>query len=272
MMWIAFFVSVLATAGNHIGKVFQKRGTDDLPRFSLHRDVLSAYVKNPYWLGGLIGDVSGAILTAVALALAPVSTVQPIISSGVIFLVLFSHFYLGERVSIREWIGVFVAIVGTVGVGITMTSGQDRLNLHAAFWMILGVVGLMVICEVLYRRSLWMEFATGLQAGVGFGLSSATMRAGMLLTQEHRHWIWAVLGVATSMLLSGFAFSLQTRGLKDGRAMAIGTYTNIFVLVSAVTIGLFALNEAMPSTTSGFSIRMTSFALIALGASLMAKK
>ena len=271
-MWLAFFVAVLATAGNHIGKVFQKRGTDDLPRFSLEWSVLKAYLRNSHWLGGFLGDVTGAVFTAVALGLAPVSTVQPIISSGIIFLVVFSYFYLGEDVRAMEWFGVFLCVAGAVGIGVTMVKGQDQLNPKMAMIVLAVILTLGVVCEVLYRRGQWVEFATGVQAGLGFGLSAAVMRTGMLLAKQYSNWLWGALGLGASFLVTSVAFYLQTRGLKDGRAVAIGTFTNVFVLLTAVIAGLVALNEPMPSTTIGWYARVGSFGLIILGSVFMARK
>lgn len=271
-MWIAFVVAVVATAGNHIGKVFQKRGTDDLPELSLQPEVLKAYFTNRHWLGGFLGDAGGAICTAIALGLAPVSTVQPVISAGVLFLVLFSHFYLGEHVRRREWAGVGLAVLGAVGIGLTMTQGHDRFHPQAGVVALLCVLAVLGVCEVLYRRGRWLEFSTGLQAGVGFGLSAAVMRSGMVLAKQHGQVLWAVVGIGCSVACTSLAFYLQTRGLKHGRAVAIGTYTNIFVLVTAVLIGLFALNEPMPSTSMGVAVRLSSFGLIGVGAALMAQK
>lgn len=272
-MWIAFVVAVLATAGNHIGKVFQKRGTDDLPQFALKWSVFKQYLGNKIWLGGFLGDFAGAIFTAIALALAPVSTVQPIISAGVVFLVVFSYFYLGEEVIAREWIGVGMSVVGAIGIGLTMAaSSKDKFNFQAAIIVVGIIVVLMVICEVLFRKGKWVEFSTGLQAGLGFALSATSMRTGMLLSQQHSQPLWAVVGIVGSIGLSSTGFFLQTRGLKGGRAVAIGTFTNVFVLVTAVLLGLFVLNESMPTDPTQWWIRISSFGVILLGTALMAKE
>ncbi len=272
-MWIAFVVAVLATAGNHIGKVFQKKGTNDLPQFALDWSVFKAYLGNRVWLGGFLGDFGGAVCTAVALALAPVSTVQPIISAGVVFLVVFSYFYLGEEVVFREWIGVGLSVVGAVGIGLTMAApGKDKLDPQAALVVVSLIVVLMVVCESLFRRGKWVEFATGLQAGLGFALSAASMRTGMLLSQQHSQPLWAVAGILGSIGLSSTGFFLQTRGLKNGRAVAIGTFTNVFVLVTAVILGLVVLNEAMPQDPKLWWTRVSSCGVILLGTALMAKE
>jgi drug/metabolite transporter (DMT)-like permease len=272
ILWLAFLAALFATMGNNIGKVLQKRGTQDLPRFALSWGVLCLYVRNRHWLLGFMGDCIGAVLTVVALALAPVSTVQPILASGAIFLVVFSHYYLGEQMKAPEWWGVVLAVIGAIGIGLTMEPSQDKLQLDAALWVLLIAGALVVLCELLYRRGLWIELSAGLQAGFGFGLSAVVMRTGLLLAQQYNQWLWAFLGLGGSILLTSTGFYCQTRGLKDGRASTIGIYTSVFALVVAVAAGIFALNEPMPTDILAWYARMTSFCLISLGAVLMARR
>ena len=55
----------------------------------------------------------------VALAIAPVSVVQPVSAGGVAILAGFSHMFLDEKLKEKEWIGVWCAVLGTIGIGWT---------------------------------------------------------------------------------------------------------------------------------------------------------
>ena len=55
----------------------------------------------------------------IALAIAPVSVVQPVASGGVAILAGFSHVFLDEKLREKEWIGVWCAVLGTIGIGWT---------------------------------------------------------------------------------------------------------------------------------------------------------
>ena len=55
----------------------------------------------------------------VALAIAPVSVVQPVSAGGVAILAGFSHVFLDEKLREKEWIGVWCAVLGTIGIGWT---------------------------------------------------------------------------------------------------------------------------------------------------------
>ena len=63
----------------------------------------------------------------VALAIAPVSVVQPVSAGGVAILAGFSHVFLDEKLREKEWIGVWCAVLGTIGIGWT-TGGNVAIK------------------------------------------------------------------------------------------------------------------------------------------------
>ena len=71
-MWVAIFLTVVASTGNNIGKALQKSATAHLPRLSLQPVVLYRYLSSREWLAGLIADLGGGLLMIAAVARAPV--------------------------------------------------------------------------------------------------------------------------------------------------------------------------------------------------------
>lgn len=71
-MWSAIFITVLAAAGNNIGKVLQKQATRSLPKLTLKKEILLQYLQSKTWVAGTAADLGGALLMIAAFALAPV--------------------------------------------------------------------------------------------------------------------------------------------------------------------------------------------------------
>ncbi|XP_014501204.1 probable magnesium transporter NIPA9 [Vigna radiata var. radiata] len=84
-MWESIVLTVVATAGNNIGKILQKKGTVILPPLSFKFKVIRAYALNKTWLVGFLMDIFGALLMLRALALAPVSVIQSTPMKSLIF-------------------------------------------------------------------------------------------------------------------------------------------------------------------------------------------
>ncbi|GIM06227.1 hypothetical protein Vretimale_10592 [Volvox reticuliferus] len=154
-MWFAILITVLAAAGNNIGKVLQKQATRTLPRLVLNRTTLLLYFRSGLWVTGMLTDLGGALLMIVAFANAPVSVVQPVSGVGLVILLIFSHFYLKERLHWHEWVAAAVAFVGVLGLGV---SAEPSHLEHPAIssWRVLGAFAAMVAllgCECWWRHS-----------------------------------------------------------------------------------------------------------------------
>src|SRR5256885_13209166 len=74
--------------------------------------ILGSLMARPLWLLGVALQVLGLVFHGYALTEAPVTVVQPIIASGIAFLVVFAALILRERPSARELVGMLLAVSG----------------------------------------------------------------------------------------------------------------------------------------------------------------
>lgn len=72
MLWLAIFLTALASTASSVGKVLQKQGTAHLPRLTADRRVLRQYLASRTWLVGVAADVLGGAIQVSAFAMAPV--------------------------------------------------------------------------------------------------------------------------------------------------------------------------------------------------------
>lgn len=200
MLWLAVALTVLSAAGNNIGKVLQKQATRSLPKLQAKPDIVLQYVSSRLWLAGAMLDVVGGLLMVAAFSMAPVSILQPVSGIGLPILLIFSHFYLKERLQRHEW-----AATGMTGAGILFLGlGSDSSGMTQLQPALLRTIATFLFMQVMLYTEVWWRHGgngrpaggskytapqgqpsntsqtdalmCGLEAGVCFGFSGASFR------------------------------------------------------------------------------------------------
>ncbi|KAL2346564.1 hypothetical protein Fmac_000564 [Flemingia macrophylla] len=282
-MWESIILTVVATAGNNIGKILQKKGTVILPPLSFKLKVIRAYALNTTWVIGFLMDIFGALLMLRALALAPVSVIQPVSGCGLAILSVFSHFYLKEVMNIVDWVGIAMAGFGTIGVG---AGGEEQeaaaLSIFHIPWLasvvfilFLLLNGWLRICKRHRREQEMMEYDVveeiiyGLESGILFGMASVISKMGFLFLEQGFHKLLVPICIMISVCSSGTGFYYQTRGLKHGRAIVVSTCAAVASILTGVLAGMLALGERLPSAPYARLLLLLGWLLIIFGVILL---
>jgi drug/metabolite transporter (DMT)-like permease len=175
--------------------------------------ILGPLMARPLWLLGVAIQVVGLVFHGFALTEAPVTVVQPIIASGIAFLVLFAALILRERPSARELFGMALAVSGVslLAARIHGPAALAPLDADDFAYAVLSAAALAALLLLFGRArriaSTGMRAALlGTAAGVGQGMSDAMNRLAGAWFEPHGwvppDWLlWAALA-----LLFGFGF------------------------------------------------------------------
>jgi len=161
--------AALAAAGFYSAGVslqaFEARRTPE--RHFLRLSLLRILVRRRLWLAGIALDACGWVLQTVALGLAPLTLVQPVVALGLVFLLAIGVGVLGGRLGGLETAGVAAIVAGIVGLGVT-APGRHAHHAHgtklAAVLAVLGAAALLPHGVAMLRRS-------GAAVAVGAGLA-----------------------------------------------------------------------------------------------------
>jgi drug/metabolite transporter (DMT)-like permease len=207
-----------------------------------------------------------------ALALAPLSTVQAILSGGLVFLAVIAERFFGFHLGRRQWVGVTLTAAGLVVIGLTATSeGPQHSSLGAliAFESAILAVGVGLV-RISTRRAVEhrgeaLLLATA--AGVLFGVSDVAIK---YLTHAHRP-LFGLLSPWTLTALISFVFSFyaSARSLQIGLAIEVIAISSVAANLAAILGGILVFGEPVGSGAVGAIARLLAFCLVIAGAALV---
>jgi drug/metabolite transporter (DMT)-like permease len=240
--------------------------------------LLVRLIRDRGWLIGFATSVGGYGLQAVALFLAPVVLVQPLIVTELLFALPLAAWYAGRRLHLREWAGaVFVAggITAFLVVG-NPTGNRSHITTSATFLMAvfvgLGVVLLVGIAESFESRPMLRASGLAIAASACFGMLSVMTKVvgrqfqheGIATLTHSQCYLLAVFAI-TGLLLSQTAFRiaplsvslplidigepaiaslLAVLALHERLDLRSGTAVGVALSATAITLGVGLLDSS----------------------------
>ncbi|MDQ3719453.1 MAG: hypothetical protein M3350_01490 [Actinomycetota bacterium] len=208
-----------------------------------------------------------------ALALAPLSVVQAVLSGGLVFLTVLAQRFFGCALGRRQWMGVGLTALGLVLLTITLPS-------HAGDSASYSVTGMIAFEASLLALGAFLVFSPGLgnhqhrgvllgaAAGILFGVSDVAIKA--LTGAVGDSGVAGLLSpwLATCVFASVIAFYASARGLQKGDAVPVITITSAAANVSAISGGILVFGDPMPSDPVGIVVQSVAFVLVIVAAAL----
>jgi drug/metabolite transporter (DMT)-like permease len=272
---LGILLSLLCAFATNVGFLLKHRGACAAPAVSLRHPLASAaglFRSKWFTLGMLVALIAWSFHVA-ALALAPLSLVQAVISGGLVFLTVLAERFFGFTVGTRQWAGVGLTALGLVLLAVTLPhhgGAHSNYSLAAmiAFESALLVVGTILVLSPRLGSHEHHGVVLGTAAGILFGVSDVAIKA---LTGAVGD-----LGVAgllspwllTCVLASVIAFYACAGGLQKGEAVPVITLTSAAANVTAISGGILVFGDPLASDPVGLILQSFAFVLVVVAAAL----
>ncbi|MEZ5145164.1 MAG: DMT family transporter [Acidimicrobiales bacterium] len=239
-----------------------------------------AVVRQPDWIGGMVLQIVGFALQAVALGIGALAVVQPALVTEFVFMVPASAWVVGSAPVRRDWLGAALVIVGLVVFeGFARPEPGLEAAPLSAWWpaivaSLVAFGALMLLGERLpaYRAAL-RGAAVGVWGGLAGGLvkqlaDAATQGMGALLSTWST-WALLVVGVLNILWVN---LALRAGRLASAQATmaSIAPLTSLVVAVWVFEERLRAGPAAVAGAVVGLVVGGVGIAVLARSPSLVA--
>jgi drug/metabolite transporter (DMT)-like permease len=274
LMILGLILAVASALATNLGFLFKQRGAVLAPPIRVRHPLRSAadLFRSRWFLVGWIVSFAAWGLHVGALSLASLSSVQAVLSGGLVFLAVLAERFFGFHLGRRQWAGVTITAVGLLVIGLTATTeGPQRSSLAALIAvesaiLVLGV-GLVRIStrRGLPERGEALLLATA--AGVLFGVSDVAIK---YLTHAHGPLLGLISPWTLTALVSFvISFYASARSLQLGEAIEVIAITSVAANLSAILGGILVFGEPIGSGAVGIIARLLAFSLVIAGAALV---
>jgi drug/metabolite transporter (DMT)-like permease len=208
-----------------------------------------------------------------ALARAPLSIVQAVISGGLVFLAVLAERFFDLRLGRWQWFGVTITAAGLAIIGLTASGAArpQRSSLAALIAVEAAVfaVGAALLAISTHRRIRHRVegLLLGLAAGALFGVSDIAIK---YLTHAEGV-LYGLLSpwTATALLAGAIAFYASARSLQIGPGVEVIALTSVAANLVAIMGGIVVFDEPIGAGPLATAARFLAFCLVIAGAALM---
>jgi drug/metabolite transporter (DMT)-like permease len=269
---IGILLALACAVATQLGFLYKHRGANAAPEVDIRhplKTVKSLFASK--WFAVGMGVALGAwLLHVAALAFAPLSVVQAVLSTGVVILAALADRLFGFEVGRRQWVGVAMTAVGLILLVVTLPAHSGAHSSYSLTGMLAFEGGMLAIGALLIYgpRAGAPEHHHGIMlgaaAGVLFGVSDVAIKA--LTGLDGPLAILTSPWLGFTVLASVVAFYASARSLQDGEAVPVIAATSTAANVSCILGGILVFGDPMPSDALGIAIQAVAFTLVVVAA------
>jgi drug/metabolite transporter (DMT)-like permease len=273
---IGLLLALLCAFATNLAFLWKHRGAVAAPAIDMRHPLASAanLFRSKWWTVGFGVALIAWILHVAALALAPISLVQAVISGGLVFLAVLADRWFGFELGRREWMGVGLTALGLAFLGLTVQTGSgDSHSSYSISGMIAFEGGMIVIGSLLllshrveqlrHRHGILL----GAAAGILFGVSDISIKA---LTGTVPGDLMSIVSpwTAVAILASIAAFFSSARALQVGEGVSTIAITAVAANASAIIGGILVFSDPLGEDAFAIVARACAFMLVLVAAAL----
>jgi drug/metabolite transporter (DMT)-like permease len=273
-------LALLATTAYNSGLIVEKQALGRLPAISSRRVISLALTvgSSPRWLIGFALMLCGLAFQVLALTLAPVTVVQPVIASGVAVVLVLSRLVLREHLGRGEYACVAVMALSVILLALSAGSAAAEVGHRFGGWQAAAVAIPSVLLALAAGASALRAgsrrhgppvsgVSYGVATGLLYGVAALAIKAlsGALL---HRHGAAAILiAVVSSPYLyvmagcSAAGLLLFQTALQRCRIAIVAPVSNVLGSIYFMVAGTWLFHERLPSDPVLLSLRLVGIVI-----------
>jgi drug/metabolite transporter (DMT)-like permease len=277
-------IAALSAVLTGTGTVVEKIALERLP--DIHARRLWAMIRtlctSSRWLWGCGLLLGGLVCQGLALSLAPISVAQPIFASGIVLLLVLSHFVLHDSLRPVEWLALALIVAAIVMLGLSVDSRVDRAGGPANLVYLLlaaiptAAVGLAAFEVADRARSSGLRLRQlraplfGLAAGLMYGVAGLCLKSAATFVQR-----WGLLGSVPHLLASPEVYLLAVSmaaglvlfqtGLQRCSAAVVSPVNIVTSTAYVIAVGTVLFHEHLPTAAGPLGLRIAGFAGVVAG-------
>lgn len=261
---LAIFLGILSYSILNVGMGLQKKGAASLPKINKQTfwQNIKNFATNKTWLLGFVFVQVQWIFLTMALDFAPISIITPLMSFGLISLLLFSYFYLKEPIHKVEIGGIVAIIIGIVILGVTnpeeeVTNDLDFMiesfsHLDSIIFLtiiFLLSIGLILLC--IFRNYANADVLFGIAAGITDAMGAVFIKALMggadfrdssVIGQSVGRWQWWLFMVLLIIFNTVATIYLQV-AYQRGKAVIVAPIFAVLAMITPVFAGIIVFDD-----------------------------
>jgi drug/metabolite transporter (DMT)-like permease len=276
-MIVGLALALACAVATSVAFLFKHRGAVLAPPVRVRHPLRSAIdLFHSRWFAvGWMVALGAWVLHVAALALAPLSIVQAVLSGGLVFLAVFAERFFGFHLGRRQWVGVIVTVAGLAVIG--LTSGPDDADPpgYAPAALIVVECGILLLSGAVAVISTHRAVSAAAQglllgatAGALFGVSDIAIK---FLADDVASGVLELISpwTAAAVIASVGAFYASARGLQLGPGVEVIALTSVAANLVAIVGGILVFRDPVGSGALEITGRMLAFCLVVAGAALI---